>query len=61
MTFDSKCYDLAETFLADIGIVNRGKIEELASEIQATIERFLDHERKLASEIRDLIAGRREI
>jgi hypothetical protein len=45
-TFDSKCYDLARDFLDDEGSLNSDKyINELAQEIQNTIENFIEYER----------------
>ena len=43
-TFDQKCYDLAETFLRDNGITERGKVDELAGEIQGVIDDFVSAE-----------------
>lgn len=41
MTYDKKCLDLAEAFLADAKITERGLIEDLACEIQQAIEDFI--------------------
>jgi hypothetical protein len=42
-SFDSKCYDLAQLFLADTSYAgNEDLITELAGEIQQTIEDFLE-------------------
>jgi hypothetical protein len=41
-TFDARCYDLAEHFLSDtIYAANIDVINELAAEIQETIEDFI--------------------
>jgi hypothetical protein len=41
-TFDARCYDLAEHFLSDtIYAANTDVINELATEIQQTIEDFI--------------------
>lgn len=41
-SFDARCYDLAEHFLADTGFAGNSEvITELAVEIQATIEDFI--------------------
>lgn len=45
MTYDSKCYDLAEAFLEDQPHLNtEGRRAELAKLIQATIEGWLNLE-----------------
>lgn len=42
MSYDQKCYDLAEVFLSDIqNPVNYGDADALAQEIQRTIEDYL--------------------
>ncbi len=44
-TYDTKCYDLAETFLEDSPhLATAKRTEELAALIQTTIEDWLDHE-----------------
>lgn len=43
-TYDSKCYDLAQFFCADLNITDHKTIHKLALEIQTTIEDFLDEE-----------------
>jgi hypothetical protein len=40
-TFDSKCYELAEYFCDDAGVVDPATVRELAADIQQTIEDFL--------------------
>lgn len=43
MTFDPKCYELAEHFLSDEPAFNlKANKEELAGEIQAAVENWLD-------------------
>ena len=42
MTYDSKCYDLAETFLDDVGISDPKHINSLAQQIQKTIDEYLE-------------------
>lgn len=43
MSYDQKCYDLAEVFLSDIqNPVNKEDADKLAQEIQTTIEDYLD-------------------
>lgn len=42
MSYDQKCYDLAEVFLSDIqNPVNKDDADKLAQEIQWTIETYL--------------------
>lgn len=38
MSYDSKCHDLAETFLTDAGITDPEAVAALAQRIQDTIE-----------------------
>lgn len=43
-TFDSRCYDLAETFLSDVGALHlhsEARCNALAAEIQHVIEDFI--------------------
>lgn len=40
-TFDSKCYELAEYFCDDAGVIDPQAVHQLAAEIQGTIEDFL--------------------
>lgn len=41
--YDPKCYDLAAEFIDDLTPMDRDKLrDELAEEIQKTIENFLD-------------------
>jgi hypothetical protein len=44
MSYDPKCYDLAELFLSDglIGLGHEDRIKKLAQEIQFTIEDWID-------------------
>lgn len=45
-TYDAQCADLAESFLDDEGAINtRANVAELATEIQSTIENFIDRKR----------------
>jgi len=45
MAFDVKCYDLAESFLKDrFKDVPQNAINELAQEIQNTIELFIEYD-----------------
>ena len=51
MSFDSKCFDLAKTFLSDspafrdLGMGSQKlKVDQLAQEIQDTIENFCEAE-----------------
>lgn len=47
MTFDSKCYDLAEAFLSDEpNLFTEGKCNELAALLQQTIEDFIADRRE---------------
>jgi len=47
LTYDEKCGDLAESFLEDEGGLNTARnVSELASEIQATIENYIDRKRQ---------------
>ena len=48
MAYDSKCYDLAQYFLEDEGIVTNDRTERLAQEIQGTIEDFIEGEKEVA-------------
>jgi hypothetical protein len=41
MSYDQKCYDLAQFFLANAGITDTKTIELLAATIQGTIEDFI--------------------
>lgn len=47
-TYDAKCYDLAEHFLADEAIVSTAEYERLANElackIQDAVEVFMEYE-----------------
>ena len=44
-TYDSKCFDLAETFLEDVPAINTyRRVDELAALIQQTIEAYIAHE-----------------
>lgn len=46
-TFDSKCYDLASTFLEDEpNLFSHDGCTELASRIQQTIEDFIEEARR---------------
>lgn len=47
MSYDRKCYDLAETFLEDdlIGINHKARCHELAQLIQTTIEDWMSFNR----------------
>ncbi len=52
--YDPKCFELAELFLSDyrseIEEIDKGRVEELAEEIQQTIEDFIsDIEQRNAS------------
>ena len=42
MSYDSKCHDLAETFLDDVGVKDPKKIDALAQVIQDAIENYLE-------------------
>lgn len=44
MTYDRKCAELAESFLNDANIATLRTIDQLASEIQTTIEDFISRE-----------------
>jgi hypothetical protein len=39
--FDSRCYDVAQLFCDDAGVVDPQSVNELAAAIQETIEDFL--------------------
>lgn len=41
MSYDTKCYDLAEAFLQDSGWTHDATISALAQHIQDTIEDFI--------------------
>ena len=41
MSYDKKCWDLAEIFLKDDGFTHTGDIDALAQQIQDTIEDFI--------------------
>jgi hypothetical protein len=45
MPYDSKCYELAEYFLEDVGVpvVPKETVEKLAQTIQEAVEDFLDN------------------
>lgn len=49
-TYDTRCYDLAEIFLADLPIatatVRVAKCDKLAAAIQAEIEAWLEHQQE---------------
>jgi hypothetical protein len=46
-TFDEKCGDLAESFLEEESGLNTARhVSELASEIQATIENYIERKRQ---------------
>ncbi len=46
-SFDPKCYDLAEAFLADVPDTNANDIRALAVSIQELIEDFIsEHEKR---------------
>lgn len=48
MTYDEKCYELAEAFLSDqplAGFNTESRRDKLAQEIQRTIEDFIANER----------------
>jgi hypothetical protein len=40
-TYDPKCYELAKAFLADVEGHFESQIDELAKEIQTTVEDFI--------------------
>jgi hypothetical protein len=42
MSYDSKCYELAETFLLDANCMTKERAGELAQEIQDVIESYLN-------------------
>ena len=45
MSYDQKCYDLAELFLSDSPKINNARRrDELAQDIQNTIEAYIDFE-----------------
>jgi hypothetical protein len=49
MSFDTKCYDLAELFLEDHPMINNERRrKELAQDIQNTIEAYIEYEMKNA-------------
>ncbi len=49
MSFDSQCFDLAELFLEDHPIINtERRRNELAQDIQNTIEAYIEFELKNA-------------
>jgi hypothetical protein len=46
MTYDVKCYALAEAFLEDeAGINSRRQVDDLATTIQSAIENWIEQER----------------
>lgn len=45
MTYDQRCYDLAALFLGDVPAIHtKAHIDALASEIQRTIEYYIEYE-----------------
>jgi hypothetical protein len=57
LTFDPKCYELAEAFLEDeTGMGSEADLNDLATEIQNTIENWIEHARSL-NEPRQNIPG----
>jgi hypothetical protein len=46
MTYDPKCYELAESFLKDEGIDTPRTISQLAAQIQLTIEEYIEGEQE---------------
>lgn len=50
MSYDTKCHNLAETFLDDAKISSLSAIEALAQEIQDVIESFIDNYEPTESE-----------
>jgi hypothetical protein len=57
LTFDPKCYELAEAFLEDeTGMGSEADLNDLATEIQNTIENWIEHARSF-NEPRQNIPG----
>jgi hypothetical protein len=46
MSYDTKCYELAQSFLEDANMASVRQIHELAQEIQDTIESFIESEQR---------------
>jgi hypothetical protein len=42
MSYDKKCYDLAEHFLQDVADVMPGEAQDLAESIQAAVENWIE-------------------
>ena len=46
MSYDPKCYDLAQAFLADYSEFGQAIVSDLAQVIQDAIEDFIEEERR---------------